>query len=82
MKIIVDDEIYPEGCPFYIEENWHNELGIDYEEGCCKLLDSTGGPGDRTLYHEECRVKKGGKCPFCITYDEFKRRMEEITEEK
>lgn len=22
------------------------------------------------------------ECPFCITYDEFKRRMEEIKEEK
>ena len=32
---------------------------------------------------EKFKAAKGDKeCPFCITYDEFKRRMEKIKEEK
>lgn len=79
MQIIVD-EIDPQECPFYVNKTWESNLPIEYEEGNCKL-DTESCAGE--LQQWPCSGRKGAKeCPFCITYDEFKRRMEEIKEEK
>lgn len=72
MQIIVD-EIDPRNCPFYIRKSWGNTLHVEYEEGYCKL--DTEPLGDE-LQRWSCLAKKGDKeCQFCITYDEFKRKM-------
>lgn len=73
MKIIVD-EINPQYCPFYVDRSWDDhDLPIEYCEGCCKL-DTTPYMGE--LQQDQCYAKEGDKeCPFCITYEEFKRRM-------
>lgn len=79
MKIIVD-EINPQDCPFYVRESWPNKLHIAYEEGSCRL---DAGPIADELQQWSCPAKKGDKeCLFCITCDEFKRRMEKYKEEK
>lgn len=79
MKIVVN-EIDPQDCPFYIGKSWGNSLHIEYEEENCKLDTE---PWEGELQRWSCHAKKGDKeCPFCITYDEFKRRMEKIKEEK
>lgn len=73
MQIIVD-EIDPQDCPFYIRESWDSGLPIEYEKGSCRLDTS---PYGGELQQDQCYAKKGNKeCLFCITYDEFKRRME------
>jgi hypothetical protein len=75
MQIIVD-EIDPQYCPFYVSESWPNTLHIAYEEGSCRLDASPVADG---LQQWSCHAKKGDEeCPFCVTYDELKRRMEEI----
>lgn len=79
MQIIVD-EIDPQDCPFYVNKAWENNLLIEYEEGNCRLNTE---PFYGELQQWPCSGRKGAKeCPFCITYDEFKRRMEKIKEEK
>lgn len=71
MQIVVD-EIDPQDCPFYVRASWPNDLHIEYEEGTCKL-DTEPWAGE--LQRWSCHAKKGDKeCPFCITYDELKRR--------
>ena len=78
MQIIVD-EIDPQYCPFYVSESWPNTLHIAYEEGSCRLDASPVGDG---LQQWSCHAKKGDKeCPFCITYDELKRRMKKLKED-
>lgn len=73
MQLIVD-EIDKETCPFYVKNSWDNRgLPIQYDEGCCRL-DTYPFGGE--LQQDPCYAKKGDKeCLFCITYDEFKRRM-------
>lgn len=72
MKIIVD-EINPQDCPFYIEQDWNNHgLPIDYYEGHCRLSAELWG---NILQYDECYAENGFGCPFCITCDEFKRRV-------
>ena len=79
MKIIVD-EINPQECPFYVNKTWESNLPIEYAEGSCRL---DASPVCDELQQWSCHAKKGDEeCPFCVTYDELKRRMEEIKEEK
>ena len=79
MKIIVD-EINPQGCPFYVRESWPNTLHIAYEEGSCRL---DAGPFVDELQQWSCQAKIGDKeCPFCITYDELKRKMKKKYKEE
>lgn len=79
MKIIVD-EINPQDCPFYIRQDWNNHgLPIEYYGGYCRL---SAEPWGGILQHDECYEENGLGCPFCITYDEFKRRMKKLKEEK
>lgn len=88
MKFVVD-EINPVKCPFFIDEDWvDKEYGeaeivshVHFEESCCKLDSFNLCKED--IYFGRCNAEVGDKeCPFCITYDEFKRRMEKIKEEK
>lgn len=80
MKIIVD-EINPQDCPFYVNKTWESNLPIEYAEGNCRLNTE---PFYGELQQWNCYTENGEnkECPFCITYDEFKRRMEKIKEEK
>lgn len=79
MQIIVD-EIDPLDCPFYVRKSWDNRLPIEHEEGCCKL-DTYPYGGE--LLQGPCYAKKGDiDCTYCITYDELKRRMKKLKEEK
>ena len=71
MQIIVD-EIDPRYCPFYIDQDWDSHgLPISYQKGCCRLsADVFGGE----LQHWDCNAEEGDiECPFCITYEEFKK---------
>lgn len=71
MKIIVD-EINPQDCPFYIGQDWNNHgLPIEYYEGYCRL---SAEPWGAILQHDECYEENGLGCPFCITYDKFKKK--------
>lgn len=79
MQVIVD-EIDPRYCPFYVSESWPNTLHIAYEEGSCRL-DTYPYGGE--LLQGPCYAKKGDiDCTYCITYDELKRRMKKLKEEK
>lgn len=79
MKFIVD-KINPEECPFFIDADW-----VDEEWDESEIIPNVYFQGNRCLldsYHlcrkeiwfGGCQAKKE-ECPFCITYDEFKRRM-------
>lgn len=72
MKIIVD-EINPQDCPFYIGQDWNNHgLPIEYYEGYCRL---SAEPWGGILQHDGCYAENELGCPFCITYDKFKRKV-------
>ena len=81
MKFIVD-EINPEKCPFFIDEEWiegewdEAEIvpNVHFQKNRC--LDSYNLCKEE-IWFGGCQAKsENGECPFCITFDEYQKRKE------
>ena len=83
MKFIVD-EINPEECPFFIdeecgeEESYETEMipHVYFQKNRCKLAPYNLCKED--IYFDGCMAKSENcKCPFCITFDEYQQNKNE-----
>lgn len=88
MKFIVD-EIVPEECPFFIDEEWvDKELygteivpNVYFQNSCCRL--APYNLCKEEIYFDGCAAKsENGKCPFCITLDEYQKKKNIKKEKK
>lgn len=85
MKFIVD-EISPNECPFFIDEEWVEDESYEtemiphvyFQKNCCKLAPYNLCKED--IYFDGCAARhENGKCPFCITFDEYQQEKNGVS---
>ena len=79
MKFIVD-EINPEECPFFIDEEWDDEESyaleiipnVHFQKNRCRL--TPYNLCKEEIWFDGCAAKsENGECPFCITFDKYQQ---------